>query len=265
MTVFAIAVAVTIAEYAGHAIEYITDDRRFFHFQNIFLSPFQEIFDQQTDPFVREKIINTLFDIIKTSRLFPVIADNSAKNVNSIDCNTFKHTISARFFSSPNYSQHFADFKRGLGFSSKRGEIVTETARHKLLFCQNPTSHCDVIVVWDECMSTKDIVATYTQDSVLRFDIAPMQTGLFTVTVSVSKQLPTELVPLKTTIVSKRALSLFVISNIMTCIHIIHKNNDNVIEPFVISGNVLNRIRNSEFHSHSIMLMCAKKILQEIE
>ena len=202
------------------------------------------------------------FDLIETTRLFPTI---ESRNVNSIDNNKFRHNINARFCSSTNASTHLKDFKRGLGFVLPNGNIVNETCRHRITFLADPNAHCEVEIVWDEGMTTKELVSTYTANTQLRFDISPMQTGLFLVNICVAKSISAEAVQLKRTIVSKRALPLFVISQIITCIHIINKLNETIVDPFASSGDLIGRVRGSEFYTHSIMLMCAKKILQDID
>lgn len=207
------------------------------------------------------------FDILESQRVLPSISPESAAKMQNLDSQSFRHTIFARFANlSANLtnSDCFEDFKRGLGFPTQNGDIVNTTYGHNVVFT-NERSIGAAIVVWAEKMTKAELVQTFSAENTLRIEIIPTHSGLFDVRTTASIKLNDDIVQMKRAFVTKRSLPLFVISQIMSSVHTIQIKENNAHEPFVTHGNLIREMKNSEFHSHPIMLLCPKKILQEVQ
>ncbi|EAX99648.1 hypothetical protein TVAG_091150 [Trichomonas vaginalis G3] len=201
------------------------------------------------------------------TNVFPSISAESSQKMKELDNKKFMHTIPARFAKlapSLKSSELFDDFKNGLGVKTENGDIVHSSWAHSIIFNEE-RSIGSVLIVWGEEMNRTEIVQTFSLENPLRIEIYPTKSGLFDVRTCSIHKIAEDVVQIKRAFVTKRALPLFVVSQINSAVHAINIKDNNNHESFLSNGNMIREMKEKEFHSHYIMLLCEKKILQEVQ
>lgn len=204
------------------------------------------------------------FDVIETDRMFPA-KDGTDSAIEKFDSNIFRHQVNISFFSRQSQVYpHFDDFKQGLGYvDPDTKNIIFSDCRHEFIFNNNQLTQQDVVIVWGEGMSDDELTNSYNVVNKVRIEIMPRASGTYTVTVYVNKSIADELPSLEDAIISKRALPLYVISQISSNIHIIEHKAGKSHHPLLESGNKLRAIRKENFFSNKTMLHCARTLLEK--
>jgi hypothetical protein len=134
---------------------------------------------------------------------------------------TYRYEIACSLVTAPGATSrgHFDDFKSGLGFLDETGtKLVYHDCRHDITFRWDQSPVSAVAIFWADGMSEEQLLQSYDPTTVLRIEIRCQMSGLFNVRTMVKGSEPLPIV--KECLVSKRALPVFVLSQILAGSHL---------------------------------------------
>jgi hypothetical protein len=171
----------------------------------------------------------------------------------------FLHTIRACFVENSN--PHFEHFKTGLGFLDGSGQSIVFTGvQHEIEFSLSHSAH-PIVIVWLDGLSQESYLASFHPHNQIRIEIQSQPTGLMLVQIRVSRQFALDFPGFDKVLVSKRALPVFVIGQILSLAHVLDLRSNSVVYPLVDSRTRLRNLRGADFYSHAVLLECAKELL----
>jgi hypothetical protein len=169
------------------------------------------------------------------------------------------HTIDVSFVAGA--SSHFEDFKTGLGFiDGARNAIVFPGVQHEIVFHRGQCVH-SIMIVWIDGLSPKAYLESFGPPNQIRIEIQSQPSGLFLVHFRITRELPRGFPCFGEILVSKRALPVFVIGQILSLAHLREFGLNIVQKPLNKSATHLQKYRRANFYSHSVLLQCARELL----
>jgi len=200
------------------------------------------------------------FDILETRRLYPMLQDREDR-VRSFHQNGFRNRINVSFYSSNTVYPHFEDLKMGLGIGdSSTNNIIYYDCRHEIIFHTSKQQRKEIVIVWNCDLNNDQLMESYFKESSIRIEVSPKQSGLFSVKTWLSKSFDSSFL-IKEAIVTKKALPVHILSQVLTNSYIINRKKSTISEPLKISGNAIRQMRSENFSFHELLLICAKNLL----
>ena len=229
------------------------------------------------------------YDLLLTNRLFSSPGSDPQKIENVIRSltdnpnyvlNKFKHVLSCVILSSSNIqSKHFDDFKIGLGLINKSSkEIIYEDCRHKIIFSSNFLGEINfetdqyknksvvpnVFILWNESINQDDLINFYRKSIPnIKILITPQANGLYAVNVSIYGGICNSK-SLSEILISKHALPVFIISQIISNVHKVNNIIGSVVNPITDASSKICSLREDDeaFINYPLLLCCTKELLR---
>ena len=217
------------------------------------LPPFE--FDYSSISFL--KSLN-FFDPVETDKLYP-----SLDEVIKIDFHEYRHKINVSLVQPSNSNSHFDDFKSGLGFYDKKENMIIYTDyRYEIYFLNNQIE--SVVIVWNEDLTKEKMIKTYQPSNIIRIEITPQRNGLFHVSIKINQNRVKNVQFINSVLVSKDILPIYILYCLISLSCLIEHELNEVQKPLLNAGKSIREIRKKQFYQHSIVLHCARTLLEKI-
>jgi hypothetical protein len=161
----------------------------------------------------------------------------------------------------------FTDCRSGLGIldSRKKGRFTMPSvfhfdSRHEIEIRPSPSRDSTVGIFYMDEIGIATLCETYLPGHHFRIEIFGRPRGLFLVKILLHQQWASRIQTLSEVLVSKKALPMFVISQILWLRHVIDETAGTVARPEVEASEALRKLRKSEFLSHQVLLQNAKTL-----
>ncbi|EAX92307.1 hypothetical protein TVAG_337270 [Trichomonas vaginalis G3] len=157
----------------------------------------------------------------------------------------------------------FEELVSNLGLKSTDNSIIYANHRRKLIFVrENEAISNNVAVIWKEDAIESKIAETCKPEVNIRLVISPLENGLIRLEVGINKNIELKKPLLNSIIVSKQALPIHVISQIISTTEIIDADNGKDIDPILQARNSIKKTKESLTSPYSEVLYATKELLK---
>lgn len=157
----------------------------------------------------------------------------------------------------------FEELTASLGLLNSDKSIVYADHRRKIVFMRGAEAKIrPVIVVWREGATDSKIASTCTPEVGVRLLISPMENGLCKLEVSMNKNIDIKKVLLSSLIVTKQALPLHIISQIVVLSELLEDANTKIIDPPAHARETIKKAMSEEQTAYPEPLVATKVLLK---
>jgi hypothetical protein len=176
---------------------------------------------------------------------------------------TGKHILTIEMLGVP--FGHFCEFQEGLGLLDQQsGCSVHLDESHQIYFTGAARGTSPGLICWMDELGPDpaSLIASYFSGHDFRVEIKSCSNGLFHVRIRIHGRYGEDLGNLEEFLVSKKALSIFVVGQVHLLMHVIDERKRSVVNPLRINSDRLKAQRERDFFSESCFLAGAKTLFE---